>query len=145
MPRKEQTPKKKTPKKKTKEKSPKKSEDPKMDEAELNWLAAIAEQNLGWPGALDPARGDARRVSLRVLRFQNDDRRFGLWGRAPREVSGDHPHWAKVNIVGWLTLGSGFKPCEFLFLSSPRCAGFIVSSFARYKLVRGGHSRGGQA
>ena len=108
MPRKEQTP-----KKKTKEKSPKKSEDPKMDEAELNWLAAIAEQNLGWPGALDPARGDARRVSLRVLRFQNDDRRFGLWGRAPREVSGDHPHWAKVNIVGsWLTLGSGFKPCE---------------------------------
>ena len=46
MPRKEQTPKKKTPKKKTKEKSPKKSEDPKMDEAELNWLAAIAEQNL---------------------------------------------------------------------------------------------------
>jgi len=46
MPRKEQTPKKKTPKKKTKEKSPKKSEDPKMDEAELNRLAAIAEQNL---------------------------------------------------------------------------------------------------
>ena len=91
MPRKEQTPKKKTPKKKTKEKSPKKSEDPKMDEAELNWLAAIAEQNLGWPGALDLARGDARRVSLRVLRFQNDDRRFGLRGRAPREVSGDHP------------------------------------------------------
>ena len=92
MPRKEQTPKKKTPKKKTKEKSPKKSEDPKMDEAvsELNWLAAIAEQNLGWPGALDPARGDALRVSLRVLRFQNDDRRFGLWGRAPRVVSGDH-------------------------------------------------------
>ena len=33
-------------KKKTKEKSPKKSEDPKMDEAELNRLAAIAEQNL---------------------------------------------------------------------------------------------------
>ena len=48
MPRKEQTPKKKRPKKKTKEKSPKKSEDPKMDEleAELNRLAAIAEQNL---------------------------------------------------------------------------------------------------
>ena len=70
----------------------------------------------GWPGALDLARGDARRLlSLRVLRFQNDDRRFGLWGRAPREVSGDHPHWAKVNIVGsyWLTLGSGLKPCEF--------------------------------
>ena len=93
----------------------------------------------GWPGALD-----ARRVSLRVLRFQNDYRRFGLRGRAPREVSGDHPHWAKVNIVGsWLTLGSGFKPCEFSFLTSPRCAGFIVSSFARYKLVRGG--QGGQA
>ena len=54
----------------------------------------------GWPGALDLARGDARRVSLRGLRFQNDDRRFGLRGRAPREVSGDHPHWAKVNIVG---------------------------------------------
>ena len=56
----------------------------------------------GWPGALDLARGDARRVSLRVLRFQNDYRRFGLRGRAPREVSGDHPgpHWAKVNIVG---------------------------------------------
>ena len=35
-----------SPKKKTKEKSPKKSEDPKMDEAELNRLAAIAEQNL---------------------------------------------------------------------------------------------------
>ena len=35
-----------TPKKKTKEKSPKKSEDPKMDEAELNRLAARAEQNL---------------------------------------------------------------------------------------------------
>ena len=35
-----------TPKKKTKEKSPKKSEDPKLDEAELNRLAAIAEQNL---------------------------------------------------------------------------------------------------
>ena len=46
MPRKEQTPKKKTPKKKTKEKSPKRSEDPKMDEAELNRLAARAEQNL---------------------------------------------------------------------------------------------------
>ena len=56
----------------------------------------------GWPGALDLARGDARRVSLRVLRVQNDYRRFGLRGRAPREVSGDHPgpHWAKVNIVG---------------------------------------------
>ena len=48
---------------------------------------------------LDGARGDARRVSLRGLRFQNDDRRFGLRGRAPREVSGDHPgpHWAKVS------------------------------------------------
>ena len=56
----------------------------------------------GWPRALDDlARGDARRLlSLRVLRFQNDYRRFGLRGRAPREVSGDHPHWAKVNIVG---------------------------------------------
>ena len=43
MPRKQ---KEQTPKKKTKEKSPKKSEDPKMDEAELNRLAAIAEQNL---------------------------------------------------------------------------------------------------
>ena len=43
MPRKQ---KEQTPKKKRKEKSPKKSEDPKMDEAELNRLAARAEQNL---------------------------------------------------------------------------------------------------
>ena len=71
----------------------------------------------GWPGALDLARGDARQRKPESLafpvRFQNDYRRFGLRGRAPREVSGDHPHWAKVNIVGsWLTLGSGFKPYE---------------------------------
>ena len=61
MPRKqkEQTPTTSS-KKKTKEKSPKKSEDPKMDEAELNWLAAIAEQNLGWPGALDLVRAVTR-------------------------------------------------------------------------------------
>ena len=74
-------------------------------------LVLCGDHNLGWPGALD-----ARRVSVRGLRFQNDDRRFGLRGRAPREVSGDHPgpHWAKVNIVGsLLTLGSGFKPYEF--------------------------------
>ena len=63
----------------------------------------------GWSGALDLARGDARRLlSLRVLRFQNDYRRFGLRGRAPREVSGDHPHWAKVNIVGWVDARFGF-------------------------------------
>ena len=53
--------------------------------------------------ALDLARGDARQRKPESLtfpvRFQNDYRRFGLRGRAPREVSGDHPHWAKVNIV----------------------------------------------
>ena len=70
----------------------------------------------GWPRALDLARGDALRVSLRVLPFQNDYRRFGLRGRAPREVSGDHPHWAlgkseHSRIV--VDARFGFKPCEF--------------------------------
>ena len=58
----------------------------------------------GWPRALDLARGDARQRKPESLtfpvRFQNGYRRFGLRGRVPREVSGDHPHWAKANIVG---------------------------------------------
>ena len=74
-------------------------EGPSEAHRDWHWHRRERERELPWPGPLDLARGDARRVSLRVLRFQNDYRRFGLRGRAPREVSGDHPHWAKVNIV----------------------------------------------